>query len=145
MTTQDILLNIRKQYGLTQDEMAEKLFVTRQAISRWENGETIPNTDTLKIISSTFMIPINTLLGQPHNSICQVCGMPLNDNDFSKEADGTMNGKYCKWCYVNGEHKYSTMESVIEDILPNMNWGTPDERRIFLQQQLPELEYWKKQ
>lgn len=145
METKDILLDIRKRNNLTQDEMAEKVLVTRQAVSRWENGETVPNTDTLKIISKVFGVSINTLLGQPRNTVCQVCGMPLTDDDLSKEADGTVNDKYCKWCYVNGKHKYSTMEEVIKDVVPNMDWGTPDERRKFLQKQLPQLEYWKKQ
>ena len=54
MQTKDILLELRKKNNLSQDKMAEKLLVTRQAVSRWENGETIPNTDTLKIISKTF-------------------------------------------------------------------------------------------
>ncbi|GHU35926.1 hypothetical protein FACS1894105_05430 [Clostridia bacterium] len=66
MEPKEILLELRKKNGLSQDKMAEKLFVTRQAISRWENGETVPNTDTLKIISKTFDVSVNTLLGQPH-------------------------------------------------------------------------------
>ena len=40
MTTQDILKNIREKHNLTQDQMAERIHVTRQAVSRWETGET---------------------------------------------------------------------------------------------------------
>ena len=47
--------------GLSQDELAEKVFVTRQAVSRWENGETTPNTETLKLLSKLFDVSINTL------------------------------------------------------------------------------------
>lgn len=54
MNTKNILLELRTQKGLTQDELAEKVFVTRQAVSRWENGETIPNTETLKLLSKIF-------------------------------------------------------------------------------------------
>lgn len=50
MEVKEILLNLRKNNNLTQEEMAKKLFVTRQAVSRWENGETVPNVDTLKLI-----------------------------------------------------------------------------------------------
>ena len=38
MDTKEILLNLRTKSGFSQDELAEKLFVTRQAVSRWENG-----------------------------------------------------------------------------------------------------------
>lgn len=62
MDVKDILFNLRKTNNLTQDEMAKKLFVTRQAVSRWENGETIPNVDTLKLISNIFDISINSLI-----------------------------------------------------------------------------------
>ena len=51
METKDILLELRTKKGYSQEELAEKIFVTRQAVSRWENGETIPNTETLKLLS----------------------------------------------------------------------------------------------
>ena len=54
MDTKEILYRIREENHLTQDEMAARLFVTRQAVSRWENGETIPNVETLKLLSKTF-------------------------------------------------------------------------------------------
>lgn len=62
MEIKDILLNLRKANNLTQDEMANKLFVTRQAASKWENSETIPSIDTLKLISNIFDISINSLI-----------------------------------------------------------------------------------
>ena len=54
METKDILKAIRTKHHLTQDDMADKLFVTRQAVSRWENGDSTPNIETLKQISITF-------------------------------------------------------------------------------------------
>jgi transcriptional regulator with XRE-family HTH domain len=48
METKEVLAELRQKNGLTQDQMADKLFVTRQAVSRWENGETTPSIDTLK-------------------------------------------------------------------------------------------------
>ena len=59
METKEILLALRTKHGLSQDALAEKVFVTRQAVSRWENGETIPNTETLKLLSKFFDISIN--------------------------------------------------------------------------------------
>ena len=52
MNTKDVILELRTKKGLSQDELAEKIFVTRQAVSRWENGETVPNVDTLKPLAA---------------------------------------------------------------------------------------------
>ena len=102
METKDIILDLRTKKGLSQEELAEKMFVTRQAVSRWENGETIPNIDTLKLLSKYFDVSINTLLGSPQQLVCKCCGMNLEDCDISKEINGNFNEEYCKWCYVDG-------------------------------------------
>lgn len=70
METKNIILKLRMQKGLSQDELAEKIMVTRQAVSRWENGETVPNTETLKLLSKEFDVSINTLLREPRKLIC---------------------------------------------------------------------------
>ena len=103
MKTKDIILELRTKKGLSQDDLAEKVFVTRQAVSRWENGETTPNIETLKLLSKLFDVSINTLLGSPQRLVCQCCGMPLEDSDISKEIDGVFNEEYCKWCYADGD------------------------------------------
>ena len=82
MDTKQVILELRTQKGMSQDELAEKVFVSRQAVSRWENGETVPNTETLKLLSKVFDVSINTLLGSPRKLICQCCGMPLEDDDI---------------------------------------------------------------
>ena len=104
METKDIILELRTKKGLSQDELAERVFVTRQAVSRWENGETIPNTETLKLLSKFFNVSINTLLGSPRELLCECCGMPMNDSHISRESDGFFNEDYCKWCYSDGEY-----------------------------------------
>ena len=104
MQTKDIILELRTKKGLSQEELAERIFVTRQAVSRWETGETIPNIDTLKLLSGLFDVSINTLLGSPRELVCQCCGMPLEDLTTSREADGNFNEEYCKWCYSGGEY-----------------------------------------
>ena len=73
METKDIILDLRSKKGLSQEELAEKIFVTRQAVSRWETGETIPNIDTLKQLSNYFDVSINTLLGSPEQLVCKCC------------------------------------------------------------------------
>ena len=77
MEIQGILKNLREKNNLTQEQLAERVQVTRQAVSRWETGETQPNTDTLKLLSRVFDVSINTLLGSPRQLVCQCCGMPL--------------------------------------------------------------------
>lgn len=114
MDTKDILYNLRAKKGLSQDELAEKVFVTRQAVSRWENGETTPNVETLKLLSKFYDVSINTLLGSPRQLICQCCGMPLEDSTLSRETDGSFNEEYCKWCYADGEFTYSSKEQLID-------------------------------
>lgn len=59
MEIRDILKNLREKNNLTQEQLAERVQVTRQAISRWETGETQPNTDTLKLLSRVFDVSIN--------------------------------------------------------------------------------------
>ena len=76
METKDVIYELRTGKGLSQEELAKKVFVTRQAVSRWETGETVPNTETLKLLSALFDVSINTLLGTPRQLICQCCGMP---------------------------------------------------------------------
>jgi len=103
MEPKDVIFQLRTQKGLSQDELAQKVYVTRQAVSRWENGETTPNTETLKLLSKLFDVSINTLLGSPREMICHCCGMSLDDSTTSKETDGLFNEEYCKWCYSDGE------------------------------------------
>ena len=104
METKDIILKLRTKNGLSQDELAEQLFVTRQAVSRWENGETVPNTEALKLLSKFFNVSINTLLGSPRELVCECCGMPMNDSHISRENNGFFNEDYCRWCYADGEY-----------------------------------------
>lgn len=104
METKDVILELRIKNGLSQEELAEKVFVTRQAVSRWENGETIPNIETLKLLSKFFDISINTLLGSPQQLVCKCCGMKLEDSNISKETNGDFNEEYCKWCYSDGNY-----------------------------------------
>lgn len=56
------LQNLRKQKGLTQEELAESLYVSRTAISKWESGRGYPNIESLKLIAKTFSVTIDELL-----------------------------------------------------------------------------------
>ena len=147
METKDILHELRTKKGLSQDELAEKLFVTRQAVSRWENGDTTPNVETLKLLSGLFDVSINTLLGSPRQLICQCCGMPLDDTTTSREPDGSFNEDYCKWCYDGGEFAYKRKDALVDFLMshmPNPD-NTPDEtRRAQYDAWLSQLSHWAK-
>ena len=146
MDTKEVLLDLRTKHGLSQDELAEKVFVTRQAVSRWENGETVPSTDTLKLLSGVYNVSINTLLGAPRKLICQCCGMPLEDAIIGRNADGTLNEDYCKWCYADGTYTYGDMDQLIDVCIPNMvkEGFTEEQARAYMKQTLPGLDYWKR-
>lgn len=146
MQTKDIIIQLRTQNNLTQDELAQKVFVTRQAVSRWELGETIPNTETLKQLSKLFNVSINTLLGSPLKLICQCCGMPLDDTSISREPDGSFNEEYCKWCYVDGKFVYTDLTQLTDFLtehMANENWPA-EQVHAYLESQLPKLKYWKR-
>lgn len=121
------------------------MFVTRQAVSRWENGDTIPNTETLKLLSGLFDVSINTLRGSPRRLICQCCGMPLKDGNISREKDGLFNEEYCKWCYTDGKYTYHNMDDLIEFCAGHMadEQVSPNQVRAYMKETLPRLNYWK--
>ena len=56
------LQQLRKREGLTQEELAEALFVSRTAVSKWESGRGYPNIDSLKEISRFFSVKIDDLI-----------------------------------------------------------------------------------
>lgn len=145
MATKDVFLSLRAKNGLSQDELAEKVFVTRQAVSRWENGETVPNPDTLKLLSALFDVSINTLLGAPRKLICQCCGMPLEDSLLSREPDGSFNEDYCKWCYADGQFAYQDLQTLTDFLVEHMsneNWSA-EQARAYFEAQLPQLQHWR--
>lgn len=146
MDTKEILYALRTKSGMSQDELAEKVFVTRQAVSRWENGEATPGVETLKLLSKFFDVSINTMLGSPRKLICQCCGMPLDDSTLSREPDGEFNEDYCKWCYADGEFTYSSKEQLIDFCVAHMaseSWPA-EQVRAHMESMVPNLAHWKK-
>lgn len=144
METKEVIARLRAKAGLSQDELAEKVFVTRQAVSRWENGETTPNTETLKLLSRVLDVSINTLLGSPRQLICQCCGMPLEDDSISREPDGSLNEEYCKWCYADGAFVYSSMDQLLDFLSEHMSNENfpPEQAREYFSRELPKLRHW---
>ena len=143
MEFQDVFTDLRKKAGFSQNEVADKLHVTRQAVSRWERGETVPEVETLQALSRLFGVSINTLLGSPRTLVCQSCGMPLSDDFLAREADGNFNEKYCKWCWADGHFTQDcTLEEMVEHCVPLMPLGQtePEACRAYMRSLLPTLE-----
>ena len=145
METKDIIYDLRSKINMSQEELAQKVSVTRQAVSRWETGETVPNTETLKLLSNLFNVSINTLLGSPRELRCQCCGMPIDDGIMSREPDGEFNEEYCKWCYSDGKYTYSDMNTLIDfcsEHMANESFSA-EQARQYLTAMLPGLKYWR--
>lgn len=144
------LAELRKQCGLTQEHLAREIFVTRQAVSRWENGETSPGIDMVKLLAVTLDVPVTELMElPPEGSFCQSCGMYLDgDGDRAHDPDGAVSKDWCKWCGVDGsEAPDETMEELIERCAPYMvesgSFKTIDEAVSLLGAVLPQLKRWK--
>ena len=65
------LQKLRKSRNLTQEQLAEQLFVSRTAISKWESDRGYPNIDSLKAISEFFSVSIDELLSR--EELIEVC------------------------------------------------------------------------
>lgn len=68
---------LRRQAGLTQEALGEKLGVTNKTVSRWENGNYMPDIEMLQLLGKEFQVSINELLA----------GERLADEDFRRAAD----------------------------------------------------------
>ena len=71
------ILNCRKEKSLTQEQLAEKLGVTSKSISRWENGNTMPDYSLLKDLCSELNISVNELLS----------GEKIKENDYMNKSE----------------------------------------------------------
>jgi transcriptional regulator with XRE-family HTH domain len=147
MSIKDVLPQIRKEKGITQEELAAKVYVTRQAVSRWETGETTPSIDMTKLLALVLEVPVGVLLEMPEH-FCQSCGMPVMDPAVQgTEADGSPSDEYCKWCYQDGAYTYEAdMDDMIEGCAPFMVESagvTYDEAVSFMGAMLPNLKRWK--
>ncbi len=148
MDSKEMLRKIREANHLTQDEMAARLFVTRQAVSRWETGEAIPSTDTLKQIAKEFGVSVDDILGVERGRRCQSCTYPLhNPEEYGTNADGTWNTDYCIYCWKDGAwvKPDETVQGIIDYTIPFMTSPafSKEQAREYLEKLVPTLKRWK--
>lgn len=144
METKEAIRELRVRSGMTQDELAERLHVTRQAVSRWETGKTVPDTALLAAIAAAFSVSVDRVLGLRQDAVCQCCGMPLDGTTVSTEPGGGINDEFCRWCYADGQFTYSDMDSLIAFVVEHFATHDcpPEQMRAYMQEKLPQLRYW---
>ncbi|MCL2756031.1 MAG: helix-turn-helix domain-containing protein [Firmicutes bacterium] len=146
------ILEIRNDAGLTQEEFAKKMFVTRQAVSRWENGGTTPTVDSLNIMINTFNVDANVFFKEEQK--CQSCSWHLSNFEYlGLNEDGTIHGEYCAQCLQKGKFDdqftpEAIINMIVEEGLDFYNTDhktnyTKEQAREVLNQVLPTLKRWK--
>ena len=83
MKLEEKLVSLRKAKGLSQMKLAEKMNVSRQAISRWETGAAIPSSENLKYLSDLYSVSLDYLLSDSADA-------PEQNRRISNEPDGEM-------------------------------------------------------
>lgn len=137
----------RREAGLTQEQLAAKVYVTRQAVSRWENEESEPGIDMRKLLAGALDMPISSLLDLPDSPACQCCGTPFDATGIRRgtNADGTENPDYCAWCYRDGDFTSAGLDEIIERNVPYLMQATgysAEEAVSFMGAVLPSLKRW---
>lgn len=138
------LRSARKEAGLTQEQLAEKLMVSRQAITKWESGKGIPDIENLKALSQLFAVSIDALLDNKNGIDFSVMRESINLDEIplEKERKGLWSKKAIKKGmvvrrkYPNGEIHYLVGKQILtkaEKIIDNVvcfvfdgPFGVPD-------------------
>lgn len=81
---QNNLIRLRKEAGLSQEELADKLAVSRQAVSKWERGEALPDTDNLIRLARLYNVSIDEIVGYAPEKETSA-----DENKAAGSADGT--------------------------------------------------------
>lgn len=91
MELSEKIQKLRKEQGLTQEQFAEKLFVSRTAVSKWETGRGIPSMESLKQIAKLFHITLDQLLSTEEIVGIAESENKENMNRFASDMDGIIN------------------------------------------------------
>lgn len=137
----------RKAAGLTQEQLASCVYVTRQAVSRWETGESEPSIDMRKMLAEVLGVPVVDLLDLPDEPACQCCGTPFSvpNMPFGTNADGSENPDFCAWCYDHGTFTSDGLDEIIERNAPFLMQATgytQEEAVSFMGALYPSLKRW---
>lgn len=87
MTLQDKIIKLRKKNGWSQEDLADKLYVTRQAVSKWESGQSLPDVEKIVHMSKLFGVTTDYLLNEEMESADIIEESIADDNKILEQAD----------------------------------------------------------
>ncbi|MBO5967757.1 MAG: helix-turn-helix transcriptional regulator [Clostridia bacterium] len=128
MKLSDKLITLRKENGWSQEDFAEKLDVSRQAISRWENGTALPDAQNILQISKLFNVTADYLLNDDYNEEANIPAVQISAGEVKPL---TRKKKYLHWlsiCFIillsacaiiavlhQGPHAHPELTRVVEN------------------------------
>ena len=135
MKLADKLIELRKQKSWSQEEFAEKLDVSRQAVSRWENGTALPDAQNILRISKLFNVTTDYLLNEDSENRTDSPTIEATESKSDEETPSTTKKKFPYWLLIlvfcliiaalcviiiiigspKEEHHHTTFNSVIEN------------------------------
>ena len=132
MSIGQVIKVVREERGLTQSQFAHELFVTQQALSRWEKGTADPSIDMIRLISTRFEMPF------------------YRPEDHGTEPDGTRSGDYCNYCYDDGVflQDYANSDELVAACAPMMAESchiSVEQAEDCMSALLPNLKRWRHQ
>ena len=87
MTLQEKIIKLRKKNGWSQEDLSDKLYVTRQAVSKWESGQSLPDVEKIVHMSKLFGVTTDYLLNEEVESEDIIEESITNDNKILEQAD----------------------------------------------------------
>ena len=84
MKLSDRILELRRQKGISQEELADQLGVSRQAVSKWESDRGMPDVENLKLMSQLLAVSVDSLLAEDETISFQTVKEPISLNDYEK-------------------------------------------------------------
>lgn len=141
MTLGEKLKEARQQFGWTQEKLAEKLYVSRAAIAKWEADNGIPDMPNLKAISTLLQVNIDYLLDDSASTIKFVIREPINIKEYDKGLKKKKTDRAVRAKYPDAEihtlipkQILTKSEKVVDNIigfLPLGPFGIPDMLNAF--------------
>ena len=136
MTLGEKIKEARKQCGLSQEQLAEKLAVSRSAVAKWEANNGLPDVDNLKSLAAMLNVSIDYLLDNGEPIDTGVIREPYNLSDYGKGSKKKKKDRVIREKFPNaeihtllGKQKVTTSEKAIDNLLgffTDAPFGTPD-------------------